>query len=289
MRVLNVLLALSLLNSPAASQLGARRPVSVNPLAQNKAAVEAGERRFKQLCTGCHGARGEGGQGEGQGPNLTSSWEVRRASDVRLTEFIRNGIPGTAMPPFALPADQIRELAAFVRSLNAPAISVPVSGDPAAGESVFVGKGGCIDCHMLNARGGFLGPDLSNAGATQRVDELRDAILKPSERANTGFRPVILETTKGRARGIVRHHSNWSMQVLDEHGQIHLLRGPEMKRAVFQPKSWMPDDYGQRLTKEEVENLVAFLSRQTVRSQDKTEAPPGRGSVEPGAGALIPQ
>jgi putative heme-binding domain-containing protein len=289
MRVLNVLLALSLLNSPAASQLGARRPVSVNPLAQNKAAVEAGERRFKQLCTGCHGARGEGGQGEGQGPNLTSSWEVRRASDARLTELIRNGIPGTAMPPFALPADQIRELAAFVRSLNAPAISVPVSGDPAAGESVFVGKGGCVDCHMQAATGGYLGPDLSNAGATQRVDELRNAILKPSARASTGFRPVTLDTRNGRVRGIVRHYSNWSMQVLDEHGQIHLLRGPEMKRAVPQPKSWMPDDYAQRLTKEEVENLVAFLSRQTVRSQDKSEAAPAKGSVEPAAGALIPQ
>jgi cytochrome c oxidase cbb3-type subunit 3 len=193
-RALSVLLSLSLLASRGAAQAGARRPVSVNPLAQNKAAVDAGDRRFKQLCGGCHGSRGEGGQGEGQGPNLATSWEVRRASDGQLAEIIRKGVPRTAMPPFVLPDEQILELVAFVRSLNAPAMTVPVPGDPTAGEAIFAGKGGCAHCHMLNGRGGYLGPDLSDVGATQRLDELRNAVLKPSLRARDGYRPVMLQT-----------------------------------------------------------------------------------------------
>ena len=103
-------------------------PNSNYALLKNRAAVEAGQRRFLQLCSGCHARNGEGGQGEGQGPNLVTSWEVRRAQDRELFGFIKNGVKGTTMPPFALPDDQIRELAAFVRSLNAPASAVPVPG-----------------------------------------------------------------------------------------------------------------------------------------------------------------
>jgi mono/diheme cytochrome c family protein len=166
LELLALSLAVSLFPTAASAQMGAWRPVTEHPLAKNQAAVESGERRFKELCSTCHGARGDGGQGEGSGPNLVTSWEVRRATDARLNGFIRNGIPGTGMPPFDLPPDQITEIAAFVRSLNSPAASTPVHGDVAAGQAIFTGKGGCANCHIVNGHGGYLGPDLSNVGAT---------------------------------------------------------------------------------------------------------------------------
>src|SRR5580692_2259714 len=117
-----------ILSYSALAQLGRTGlPSAANPLARDPKAVAAGEQRFQQLCSSCHGRSGEGGQGEGQGPNLVNSWEVRRASDTDLFGYIYNGVKGTAMPPFALPEPQIRELAAYVRSLNAPANSVPVT------------------------------------------------------------------------------------------------------------------------------------------------------------------
>src|ERR1700730_10173464 len=91
-------------------------PNSNYALLKNRAAVESGQRRFLQLCSGCHARNGEGGQGEGQGPNLVTSWEVRRAQDRQLFGFIKDGVKGTAMPPFALPADQIWAMVAFVCS-----------------------------------------------------------------------------------------------------------------------------------------------------------------------------
>ena len=264
---------------PVAAQLGARRPVSENPLVRNKAAVEAGERRFKQLCSSCHGPRGEGGQGEGHGPNLVNSWEVRRANDERLTSFIRKGVPGTAMPAFALPDDQIVELAAFVRSLNAPAASMPVRGNPELGAAIFTGKGGCNSCHMVRGKGGFLGPDLSNAGATFRLDELRDSLLKRGTLSPDGYRPVIVKVPgEPPVKAIVRHESPWSLQILDEKGRLFLLHGDEMKRASFAGKSWMPDDYGSRLSPQELENLLAYLSRQAVRASGQSEP---AGHAEP--------
>lgn len=237
-------------------------PNSNYALLKNRAAVDAGQRRFLQLCSGCHARNGEGGQGEGQGPNLVTSWEVRRAQDRELFGFIKNGVKGTTMPPFALPDDQIWEIAAFVRSLNAPASAVPVQGNAAAGEAILFGKQGCSECHAILGRGGYLGPDLSDIGAGRRLGEIREAILNPKAEASPGYRPVLIEVAKGqRLRGVARHESNWSMQVLDEKGNLHLLRGAAMQTAQFQNRSWMPAAH---LSEEEMQNLLAYLSRRTL-------------------------
>lgn len=237
-------------------------PNSNYALLKDRAAVEAGQRRFLQLCAGCHARNGQGGQGEGQGPNLVTSWEVRRAQDRELFGFIKNGVKGTSMPPFALPDHEIRELAAFVRSLNAPASAVPVPGDAAAGEAIFFGQQGCSGCHAILGRGGYLGPDLSDIGSSRRLGEIREAILNPKAESSPGYRPVLLEVTKGeRLRGVARHESTWSLQVLDEKGNLHLLHGAEMQAAQFQVRSWMPAAH---LPEEEMQNLLAYLSRRTL-------------------------
>jgi putative heme-binding domain-containing protein len=252
-------------------QLGRTGPPSAaNPLARDQPAVEAGQNQFQQLCAGCHGRSGQGGQGEGQGPDLVNSWEVRRASDTELMNWIHNGVKGTAMPAFTLAPDQIRQLAAFVRSLNAPANSVPVQGSSANGESLFYAKAGCGACHMIRGRGGYLGPDLSNAGVEHRLSELRTAILNPAALSISGYRPILLA---GGVRGVVKNESNWSLQVLDETGQIHLLHGAEMKTARLQSGSWMPADYVRRLAPNEIDDIVAFLSRQAVRVEEGDRQP----------------
>ena len=238
-------------------------PNSNYALLKNPAAVSAGQKRFLELCSGCHARTGEGGQGEGQGPNLITSWEVRRAQDRELFGFIKNGVKGTTMPGFNLPDDQIWELAAFVRSLNAPASSVPAPGDAVAGEAVFFGKAGCSGCHTVLGKGGHLGPDLSNLAAARRLGEIREAILNPKPEAASGYRPVLLQVSKEeRLRGIVKHESNWSLQVLDERGALHLLQGAEMRSAEFQSRSWMVPA---KLPPDDMQNLLAYLTRRTVR------------------------
>src|ERR1700758_603876 len=77
----------------------------------------AGRKLFLASCSGCHGANAEGGRG----PNLTECRAIRRLDDEALFKSIKSGVPGTDMPPNNLPDDQIRTVAAFVRSLSAPA------------------------------------------------------------------------------------------------------------------------------------------------------------------------
>ena len=277
------LIGITVLAGPLFAQLDrASVPNNSNPLAQNPARVEAGSLRFRQLCTSCHGRNGEGGQGEGQGPNLATNWEVRRAKDQEIFGFIKNGVKGTAMPAFPLPDEQIWELAAFVRSLNAPAAAVPLPGDVSAGDAVFFGKGNCSSCHMIRGRGGYLGPDLSNIGATRRVSELRDAIVNPGTVPSPEFRPVLLHDSTGHPlRSVAKHSTVWSAQILDEHGGLHLVHGEAVQRLAFQNKSWMPADISKRLSSDQITNLIAFLSRQSVRpvSEPKSSHVSGEGAV----------
>jgi Cytochrome c, mono- and diheme variants len=265
--MLGIRCAVFLLAIPLTAQLDrVPPPSSANPLVRNAASVDAGQRRFRQLCTSCHGRTGEGGQGEGQGPNLMNSWEVRRAKDAQLFSSIKGGVKGTAMPAFPLADPQVWELVAFVRSLNAPANSVTVAGDPEAGNAIFFGKGGCSTCHMIRGRGGYLGPDLSNIGAARRIGELREAVVNPKPQASNGFQPLLITGSDGRQlRAVAKHYSNWSVQALDEKGGLHLLRDAALKNVALQNKSWMPDDIARRLSAAEIENVLAFLSRQAIR------------------------
>jgi len=241
-------------------------PTTSNSLARDTGLVEAGANLFRQYCTGCHGRGGEGGQGEGQGPNLATSWEVRRAKDEELLGFIKNGVKGTAMPAFPLPEEQIRQLGAFVRSLNAPAVSLPVAGNVQAGEQIFFGKGQCSSCHMIRGRGGYLGPDLSDIGATRRLGELRDSLTNPSAVPSMDYRPVMVTSADGKQlRAVARHSSYWSAQILDETGNLYLVHGEGAQKLAFGEKSWMSPDFVKGLSPQQLTDLVAFLSRQSLR------------------------
>jgi len=223
--------------------------------------VEAGKQLFAGACSACHGANGEGGHG----PSLVDGWQVRRASDADLFNSIKKGVPGTDMPPCALPDEKIRLLAAFVRSLSQPAIVSGVKGDAAAGREIYFNKGGCAACHMIRGKGGFPGPDLSDIGATRTVRRLREAVLEPNARVRPGFRAVRVTTSDGREiQGVAKSYTNYSLGILDSRGELHLLATQELKNIAFPEKSLMPDDYARRLAPQEIENLLAFLSRQSI-------------------------
>ncbi|MEX2261932.1 MAG: c-type cytochrome [Bryobacteraceae bacterium] len=231
-------------------------------VAQDAKEIEAGRELFAGACSACHGPNGEGGVG----PSLSDGRRLRRLDSQELFNSIRNGVRGTDMPPFPLPDDQIRKMMAFVRSLSAPAADSGVPGDLPAGKQIFFGKGGCSNCHMIRGQGGFLGPDLTDIGARRSVKQLREGLLDPNARIAEGFRGVSVKARDGREiRGVARNFNNYSVQVLDAGGRLHLLSKEDIQHLDFSGKSPMPDDYSKRLLPEEVQNVLAFVSRQTIR------------------------
>jgi alcohol dehydrogenase (cytochrome c) len=76
----------------------------------------AGERIFRERCTGCHGTDGSGGS---RAPSLIRSGYKHGDSDLAIYEVLRDGIRGTAMPSADLPLRELLQVTAKVKMLQA--------------------------------------------------------------------------------------------------------------------------------------------------------------------------
>jgi putative heme-binding domain-containing protein len=239
-----------------------------NPLEGSEQAVEAGRKLYMTSCSGCHGPNGEGGRG----PRIAQNRRIRGAGNRRLFDSIQNGIAGSDMPPFPFPDEKIWQVVTYVRSVNAPAYETKVAGNPEPGKAIFYGKGGCTSCHAIGGQGGVLGPDLSHVGMTRSVAQLHEAVFQPSVRPTDGFAGVTVKQKTGTViEGVAKNNTNYSIQVLDRNGKLHLLSKGDIAEIAFRKGSLMPEDYGTRLTREEQSDLIAFLSRQAVRVPAKEQ------------------
>ncbi len=233
-----------------------------NPYASDASAVEAGRRLFVDTCSPCHGPAGEGGRG----PSLVDGWQVRRATDEQLFDVIKNALRATDMPPSSLSDEQAWKVAAFLRRLSASAIEANVPGDVESGRKVFWGDAGCSNCHAIRGQGGVLGPDLTDIGVLRRVDHLKEAILDPNARVADGFGAVEATKKDGqRVKGVAKLETNYSLRLLDSEGRLHFLNRRDLTKVVASKESLMPDNYSRTLTEDQVRNLVAFLSRRSIR------------------------
>lgn len=236
---------------------------------QNEAAQ--GREIYNRSCTMCHGQDGTVGD---RGPALAAQRRYLRSSEADLFDAIKNGIPGTLMPASALPAADVTKMVAFIRSLRATAIDAPTEGDVAKGREVFLTKGRCSECHMTNGRGGLLGPDLSNIANERSVRFLRDALTVAKPQIPAGYQPVRIVTAEGKAiRGILRNEDNFTLQVLDDGGKIHLLERGELRNIEYGRQSLMPANFGETLSAAEFRDLLAFLTRLGDSGRNNAPAP----------------
>lgn len=239
---------------------GQRRPAGQG--SYDAASIESGTRLFGESCSVCHGIDG---RGSARGPDLTRGLVVNRGGDDEVAKVIREGIPHSSMPPFALPETEIRHLVAFIRSLSIKAASLSVAGNQELGRQIFFGKAGCSECHMIRGHGGLLGPDLSNLGSERTLAEIRQSVLKPGLSEDQKYWPITVVTKAGtRITGTLRNRDNYSIQMMDSSGTFHFFSNSELRETVLQEKSAMPNNYEKLLSKAELKDLLAFLSRQTV-------------------------
>jgi putative heme-binding domain-containing protein len=166
------------------------------------------------------------------------------------------------MPAMPLSDDGAWKVVAYIRSLRATAAEFPVDGDVDAGADLFWGKAECGRCHMVQGRGGLLGPNLSNLGGSMTAQKIREALTEAKPHPPAGFRPVTIETAAGETiRGVLKNEHNFSYQLLGDDDRLHLLTSDEVRKIEYADKSLMPTDFEQRLNEAEFRNLMAYLSR----------------------------
>ncbi len=195
--------------------------------------------------------------------NLVRTRSVRRGSVDALFELIRNGIPGTEMPPQPdLPEERIWEVIAYLRSMALPGEQPPLEGDPEAGRGIFR-TAGCVTCHIVNGSGGFLGPPLDSIAVRKASEAIRRDVLDPDAELAHGYATVVIETRdEGRFEGLLKNEDTFTVLASAPDGAIRVFQRSEV-RSVTQPgRSRMPSDYGTKLSSAELRDLLAFLDRQ---------------------------
>lgn len=183
-------------------------------------------------------------------------------SDDAIYSTIRDGSASNRMPAFgdSLDSSKLRALVKYLRALQGERQSEPLPGNAAAGKSLFFGKAGCSECHMVNGTGGFIGADLSNYGRGRPAEEIREAIVNPNANAARKPRMVSVATRGGeKFTGLARNEDNFSLQVQTPDGSFHLLMKSELGSLEYVQQSLMPSDYGQRLTADELNDLISFI------------------------------
>jgi len=124
----------------------------VNPLANDAAAIAAGQTLFREKCEICHAYDGSGkteiGAGEYPRPPALRSLNVVALTDGEMFYHIRNGIRNTGMPAWSMPDEQLWQLVAYLRHLpNVAPLSPGAADDVAVNDAHYVGSAACRRCH----------------------------------------------------------------------------------------------------------------------------------------------
>jgi cytochrome c oxidase cbb3-type subunit 3 len=260
-----------------------------NPFEGKPEAVHEGENLYNQHCTGCHGPNGSDGE---IGPAIVSGEHVSlEASDGKVFNTIKNGVPGTPMGAQKLSDDEIWKITTYIHALRGTAIDNPLPGDSGHGEQIFWGKGQCGNCHMLGGKGGLTGPDLNNIAGTRKSSTIIDALTKEQHReyasggahlqslpAMDSYLPVHVTTADGKKiDGVLLNEDGYSIQMIGNDQRLHSFDRARLRRVEVEPKSLMPTDYDKRLAPEEFKDLLAFLTRQGTKP---ARAPARRPAAE---------
>lgn len=245
-----------------------------NPYAGDAKIAKLGEYQFRLNCAFCHGL---GARGGGRGPDLTRAQKRHGNSDAEMFHNIHDGIPGTAMPAatnggigVGMSDEEIWQVVTYLRSAQVKAPAQP-AGNPERGKELFNGALGCSGCHMIEGKGGRLGPDLSSVSASRSAEYLVESVRKPSRRLAQGifeamkefpqeYESVLVVTADGtKLSGVVLNQDQFTLQILDTREQLHLFEKDKLRSFETRRESAMPVYDQKALSDKDLQDLLAYL------------------------------
>jgi cytochrome c oxidase cbb3-type subunit 3 len=245
-----------------------------NPYAGDAKAAKAGEYEFRINCALCHGLGAHGG---GRGPDLTHAQKKHTHSDAEMFQVISNGIPGTVMPAngtngqgVGMTDKEIWQIITYIRSVE---VKAPTNskGNAVHGKELFYGDANCSLCHMVEGKGGRVGPELTAVGGSRTREAIIDSVRNPSRRLAWGltestkefpqeYETITVVTADGKQiKGVALNEDNFSVQVMDTSEQIHLLDKDKLRSFQKSRESLMPQYNADVLSDKDLEDVVAYL------------------------------
>lgn len=130
------------------------------------------------------------------------------------------------------------------------------------GRSLFENHTGiqCIRCHVVNGKGGKVGPDLSKIGANFSREYLLESLLVPEAKIAKGFEGVIVSTVDGKVlSGTLQSEDERELRIMDANGESLVIAKSDIEQRQG-GKSVMPSNLLQLINSSNVRDLVEYLA-----------------------------
>ncbi|REK11160.1 MAG: dehydrogenase [Planctomycetota bacterium] len=122
---------------------------------------------------------------------------------------------------------------------------------------------GCVACHKLNGAGNAIGPDLSKLDEKMKSLDILKELLDPSARINEKFQSYIFQLDSGRVvTGLVLEETPAVIKVAENplaKANPSEFKPEEVEQRVKSPTSIMPKGLLDRLSREEILDLIAYV------------------------------
>jgi len=246
-----------------------------NPYAGDAKMAKLGEFEFRANCAFCHGL---GARGGGRGPDLTRTPKKHGDGDAEIFNTINNGVPGTAMPPngatqqgVGMTEEEVWQVVTYIRSVEKKSDAKSL-GNADHGKQLFYGAAACGTCHMVNGKGGRLGPDLSGAASARSTEYLTESLRVPSKRLAQGISEAMKEFSQEyetanvtaadgtKYVGVVLNEDAFTLQILDTRENLRSWEKSSLKSYEKTRQSLMPAYDEKALPEKDLQDLLAFLA-----------------------------
>ena len=185
---------------------------------------------------------------------LDFRFEDERVASLRLVVRVEGR--GEALTTIRIHHDAPTSDAAGSR---ANARAAKLRGNPSRGRSVFFGRGTCASCHVIDGRGGEVGPDLSSLGKRSSPAQIIESLTSPDAAIASGFETNIVEGKDGTLHlGFVAGDDKEQITLRDTAGQSHVIKKADVVARKPQAFSLMPP-FGELLSPQQLADLAAFL------------------------------
>src|ERR1019366_8567096 len=122
----------------------------------------------------------------------------------------------------------------------------------------------CIACHKLEGEGNEFGPDLAKLDPKLKAIDILKDITDPSFKINEKFQTWIIETKSGKTiTGLVLDETPKQIKLIENplaKAEPIVLLTADIESKAKSPVSIMPKGLLDKLTREEILDLVAFIT-----------------------------
>ncbi len=158
---------------------------------------------------------------------------------------------GQGAPPAASPVPA---------AAPAAAKEAPLSDEQVAKAMSLIKSNGCLSCHRVAGTGAYVGPDLSDVGASYSAEQIRAALVSPKKDVAPQHRSIRLVTKDGQTvTGRILNQDGFSVQIIDSSSQLRSFLKSNLREYTIITANPMPA-YGDKMSAEDMTALVQYLS-----------------------------